>query len=87
MAENQEVLEEVRQIVGEELFEALSCRFGGSRIYFPRTGYMANRNDLIRREYDMLLASKIESVTAIEFCSRKFNLSPSWIRKIVSRSA
>ncbi len=83
MSENADMVADLRRIVGDDAYNVLVCRFGGGKIYIPKTGYSKIRNKRIKEEFDSYLSSGISSSKAIDFLSREYNLSPSWIRKIL----
>ncbi len=83
MSENSTMINDLRRIVGDASYNALVCRFGGSKIYIPKTGYSKVRNGQIKEEYNNYLSSGISSGKAVEFLAKEHHLSKSWVRKIV----
>jgi Mor family transcriptional regulator len=83
MSDNTQALEELKDIVGDESYDAIMCRFSGETIYVPRNAHLKTRNAEIRQEYDQLLSSKISSTRAIKMLCRRYRLSIRSIRRIV----
>ena len=76
-------LKDLKQIVGDEAFDVIICRFGGTRLYIPSKGWILLRNQKIVEEYDEYLACHVISTTALEHLAKKHGLSTGQIRKII----
>ena len=83
MTDNARNLHELRELVGDEAYEAIVCRFSGESLYIQHNAYILVRDAMIRREYDRLLCSKVVSSRAIGALCRRYRLSERSIRRIL----